>query len=864
MTLLDLWPRAPKSPQNDSYNDLHDDIPNDSSASSMVTDDNHSSLPSSDSASSPCPGLPRTPPRLDINPRSIRAEQTPSRDSQQFWPNLHDLQTSSCSAPSVNIASRLAHPPTDSALESCHPYVTNLDTTTVLLQPPIHVGLSTQALQSQPPPHTLPYKSSIPQIQLGAIPLSTQWISNQQRPNAPMPFGSVEHARCQANNFRPAPPFIREDMDEPEVDPFSQLSARTLALMDQPESEVTIYDCEYCDKTYQGKHARSIWRRHLSDKHKIPLSTQPRRTRWDNDVNRPKTEEERRERTLESKRRWARKNRAAKKAARDGQRNSMEHASSILYSKSFSQNHQRGTPIRSQAPSPIMYQSSLVHRAAGSPEYFAGTEVHGHSQPLQVHPSRSSMSILSRGTSAPQSFPHYLPMSSQPTFSMGDVPYNPSLHMSQSAQAGCYSFGNYTAPGDPPSAVQFSEHFIKEDHSTYSPQPSQTHLSNQSPPATYGTEVKPHDLLAQPHDLPDCFPSAPLNFQYSSWELGGRFNFGSPLPSTLEKAEPLSHESHSKRQRLSLSSSAPVPLQQFDDLQKAYGACNLDALNEAHDLHPGGSQEPCILSGEVAQSHLGSKRSSVVSARDDEAQSESSSVAEQRTTSFQNEQGDSYCMFDSSMESTQHHGGWLEGQTHIRPATAGTLPTLAHDQQHPRVAHLERAATEPQFSVRHDLQTPLRGSGLRSDGRFHLSHSPIYRMDAPGLDAVDLLSSPGVARADASAMSLYQGHYAPMSAGKRRSSDTHHVQPLSSSCPLNTGDWSNQALQTPSGFSRFPFSNSMLSSPAGGAGLFGSPHNLLSKSLGLTVSNNATVSGEESLGGLLAGSSTWDMVHQRT
>jgi hypothetical protein len=80
----------------------------------------------------------------------------------------------------------------------------------------------------------------------------------------------------------PSPAFVQGEADGHEVDPFSQLSAHTLALMDQPESEVTIYDCEYCDKTYQGKHARSIWRRHLSDKHKIPLSTQPRRTRWDN------------------------------------------------------------------------------------------------------------------------------------------------------------------------------------------------------------------------------------------------------------------------------------------------------------------------------------------------------------------------------------------------------------------------------------------------------------------------------------------------------------------------------------------------------------------------------------------------------
>ncbi|KAK4698804.1 hypothetical protein P7C70_g7465, partial [Phenoliferia sp. Uapishka_3] len=77
-------------------------------------------------------------------------------------------------------------------------------------------------------------------------------------------------------------------------------------------SSTTSFKCphEGCEKVYKGKHARSIWRRHLQDKHGIPLAQQPRRTRWDNDANRPKSEEERRARTLDSKRRWARKHRA--------------------------------------------------------------------------------------------------------------------------------------------------------------------------------------------------------------------------------------------------------------------------------------------------------------------------------------------------------------------------------------------------------------------------------------------------------------------------------------------------------------------------------------------------------------------------
>lgn len=50
-----------------------------------------------------------------------------------------------------------------------------------------------------------------------------------------------------------------------------------------PASSADIdFKCPKCDKTYRGKHARSIWRRHLQDKHGIPLAAQPRRTRWDN------------------------------------------------------------------------------------------------------------------------------------------------------------------------------------------------------------------------------------------------------------------------------------------------------------------------------------------------------------------------------------------------------------------------------------------------------------------------------------------------------------------------------------------------------------------------------------------------------
>lgn len=52
-------------------------------------------------------------------------------------------------------------------------------------------------------------------------------------------------------------------------------------IMDEATGKLT-FPCPYCEKKYTGKHARSIWRRHLQDKHEIPLALQPRKTRWDN------------------------------------------------------------------------------------------------------------------------------------------------------------------------------------------------------------------------------------------------------------------------------------------------------------------------------------------------------------------------------------------------------------------------------------------------------------------------------------------------------------------------------------------------------------------------------------------------------
>lgn len=99
--------------------------------------------------------------------------------------------------------------------------------------------------------------------------------------------------------------------------------------------------CHLCDKVYNGKHGRSIFRRHLQSKHNIPLSSQPRKTRWDNDSNRPKDDDERRNRMLQSKRRWAARKRESKRLQKsESTISSSSNSSSINGTNVFSNVHQ--------------------------------------------------------------------------------------------------------------------------------------------------------------------------------------------------------------------------------------------------------------------------------------------------------------------------------------------------------------------------------------------------------------------------------------------------------------------------------------------------------------------------------------------
>ncbi|TYJ51595.1 hypothetical protein B9479_007832 [Cryptococcus floricola] len=82
---------------------------------------------------------------------------------------------------------------------------------------------------------------------------------------------------------------------------------------DGQTSKWEMYTCRVCSKTYDGKNARSVARRHLQDKHGVPLSLQARRSRWDYAEPKEKNTPELRESTLKSKRDWAVKHRQQSK-----------------------------------------------------------------------------------------------------------------------------------------------------------------------------------------------------------------------------------------------------------------------------------------------------------------------------------------------------------------------------------------------------------------------------------------------------------------------------------------------------------------------------------------------------------------------
>lgn len=151
----------------------------------------------------------------------------------------------------------------------------------VIAPPPAGVAMAYLPPTALPPARTTP---AVPPIASGSGQFTVDL-----GPLAPAPApkgrksggGAAKTAKGKNRppNSRQKPPPPDPNMQLPEGFTYEDLVPKVYV---DPASGEEVYPCPNCPKKYTGKHARSIWRRHLQDKHAIPLAAQPRRTRWDN------------------------------------------------------------------------------------------------------------------------------------------------------------------------------------------------------------------------------------------------------------------------------------------------------------------------------------------------------------------------------------------------------------------------------------------------------------------------------------------------------------------------------------------------------------------------------------------------------
>ena len=105
---------------------------------------------------------------------------------------------------------------------------------------------------------------------------------SQVQPAGSAPAGPPDHAAGSGNDSVASRSAEQEAAAAELAQQYATVSQIEATPYTDPETGDAVYPCPFCDKSYAGKHGRSIWRRHLSNKHGIPLHIQPRRTRWDN------------------------------------------------------------------------------------------------------------------------------------------------------------------------------------------------------------------------------------------------------------------------------------------------------------------------------------------------------------------------------------------------------------------------------------------------------------------------------------------------------------------------------------------------------------------------------------------------------
>ncbi|KAH9825084.1 hypothetical protein DFH28DRAFT_1117242 [Melampsora americana] len=786
----------------------------------------------------------------------------------QYPLNFHPDPTTFASAiyppPTFFVSS--AHEDHSSVLPGAALHSHRPPTATQLVPPASHTQIQLQPLPRlmpshphrqlslQPPAHAINMQRSFSEI-----PTTGNWGGNMSFVPHQHHNASQVRSGLLSQQFMPLTPSVNSEVGECDIDPFAQLSARTLALMDQPESEVTIYDCEYCEKTYQGKHARSIWRRHLSDKHKIPLATQPRRTRWDNDANRPKTEEERRERTLESKRRWARKNRAAKKAARENQRfGAVAPLSNAIRGPNRDSDSRASSPSHSVSVSPSSYPISLPTESSRSTDTLLvpgpntvrsqSLQVPGPNPRDSVHPMARVSSVPLATSSNPASEPsthHQLSYDtsiSTPQFLPADWsfqistpimtnPYNlqsfPQLQLGGSIRE---RMEHDMMASQDQHRLRHSQHFdpserphTMDSQFFSSKPPSYSHHHGLQP--LYDVHVldsKGQNMRAQHAPQIAHFANPPVTWS-SSVKLESSF--------PGDRTAPITESPESKRPRFAQYLSLPVNAQVHD------------STNTSSLTWPEASKDQ---SSSVAHSavKLSHRPSSGLYTTEAEAKSEDSD---------QSSEASDRAFLEHTESRTVEEGEEVEKAEHEDEDDA-PICSAASSTRCSTSAGLPGGDASLSFSFSElDQQTPARPTGLRAMTRSAFVSPREVGEDGP--NGLGLFSSPMIGRSDADS-SLYNGAFAPLSvskSGKQR----HHATVCSSGGSVS--HWST-TLQTPSDLSRHPgrkesFGGSgLMMSPSGAAGLFSSPqHPNLSKSLGLAPS------GGDSLVGFMG--SSWDLNH---
>lgn len=165
-------------------------------------------------------------------------------------------------------------------------YAVHAPSTTDITTLPLHqqypVASSSSSVQAPPSNQDILLSSSTTRQHLGkenippASPKASKDLQSEKE---------SENVNQKVNEDRSETP----NADTPNEFSEAELTARFSSVSQieaqptlDPETGEAVYPCPFCDKHYGGKHARSIWRRHLSNKHGIPLNLQPRRTRWDN------------------------------------------------------------------------------------------------------------------------------------------------------------------------------------------------------------------------------------------------------------------------------------------------------------------------------------------------------------------------------------------------------------------------------------------------------------------------------------------------------------------------------------------------------------------------------------------------------